>query len=90
MWVITINLRGLGDLGGLGEPDDLPFFNHHPHCITTVADTTKAQQLLGFNPQITLREGLIKLRDWYLKGGQPLEALLEQEIVYNWKSLTLN
>ena len=28
MWVITINLRGLGDLGGLGESEG--FANHHP------------------------------------------------------------
>jgi UDP-glucose 4-epimerase len=49
------------------------------------ADTTKARQLLGFEPTVTLREGLVKLRDWYLSLGQPPEVLLEQEIVRNWE-----
>jgi UDP-glucose 4-epimerase len=49
------------------------------------ADSTKAHQLLGFEPQVTLREGLARLRDWYLSLGQPPEKLLEQEIVHNWQ-----
>jgi len=49
------------------------------------ADTTKARQLLGFEPQVTLREGLSRLRDWYLSLGQSPEALLEQEVVRNWE-----
>jgi UDP-glucose 4-epimerase len=49
------------------------------------ADTTKARQLLGFEPQVTLREGLSRLRDWYLSLGQSPEALLKQEIVRNWE-----
>ena len=49
------------------------------------ADTTKARQLLGFEPRVTLREGLTRLRNWYLSQGQPPEALLEQEIVRNWE-----
>jgi len=51
------------------------------HC----ADTTKACQLLGFEPRVTLREGLTRLKDWYLSLGQPPELLLEQEIVRNWE-----
>ena len=49
------------------------------------ADITKAGQTLGFQPIVSLREGLIRLRDWYLSLGQPPEALLEQEIVHNWQ-----
>ena len=49
------------------------------------ADTTKAHQLLGFEPRVTLREGLIRLRDWYLSLGQPPEVLLKQEILRNWE-----
>ncbi len=48
------------------------------------AETTNALNLLGFKPQVSLREGLIKLRDWYLSLGQSPEALLENEIVRNW------
>ena len=51
------------------------------------ADTTKARQLLGFEPEVTLREGLARLREWYLSLGQPPEVLLEQEIVRNWEPM---
>ena len=50
------------------------------------AGTTRARQLLGFEPQITLREGLEKLRDWYISLDQAPEALLEQEIIRNWEA----
>jgi len=49
------------------------------------ADITKACQLFGFEPRVTLREGLIRLRDWYLGLGQLPELLLEQEVVHNWE-----
>jgi len=49
------------------------------------ADISKARQLLGYEPEVTLLEGLIDLRDWYLSLGQSPESLLEQEVVYNWE-----
>ena len=49
------------------------------------ADTTKARQLLGFEPKVTLHEGLSRLKDWYLSLGQSVEELLEQEVVHNWE-----
>jgi UDP-glucose 4-epimerase len=48
------------------------------------ADISKARQLLGFEPEVTLQEGLVRLRDWYLDRKQPLEALLKEEVVHNW------
>lgn len=48
------------------------------------AETTTASQLLGFEPQITLRDGLVRLKEWYLSLGQSPEKLLEHEIVHNW------
>ncbi len=48
------------------------------------AETTKARQLLGFKPEITLREGLMKLKDWYLTSEEYPETLLKHEIVRNW------
>ena len=50
------------------------------------ADATKARQLLGYEPEVTLSEGLSRLRDWYLSLEQPVEELLEQEILHNWDS----
>jgi len=49
------------------------------------ADTAKARTLLGFKPSVTLQEGLVKLKEWYLAKGLPPEKLLEQEIVRNWE-----
>lgn len=48
------------------------------------AETSKANDLLGFKPKIDLIEGLTKLRDWYLSLGQSPETLLKDEIVHNW------
>lgn len=50
------------------------------------ADTGKAQSLLGFQPKVTLREGLIRLRDWYASLARPPEQLLEDEIQRNWEN----
>jgi UDP-glucose 4-epimerase len=48
------------------------------------ADTTQARQLLGFEPTVSLRAGLTRLRDWYLSLGKLPEDLLKQEVVHNW------
>ena len=32
---------------------------------TTFADISKAQKLFNYNPASTLRDGLIKFKDWY-------------------------
>lgn len=49
------------------------------------ADRGRARQLLGFEPQVSLREGLVRLRNWYLSLPSPPELLLEREIVRNWE-----
>jgi UDP-glucose 4-epimerase len=48
------------------------------------ADATKARHVLGFEPKITLREGLTRLKDWYSSLGRSPISLLEQEVVHNW------
>jgi UDP-glucose 4-epimerase len=48
------------------------------------ADSTKAHRLLGFEPKIMMRDGLLNLKDWYMHLDQSPESLLEQEIVRNW------
>jgi UDP-glucose 4-epimerase len=50
------------------------------------ADATKARRVLGFESTVSLREGLTRLKDWYLSLGLPPRVLLEQEIVHNWDS----
>lgn len=49
------------------------------------ADITKARKLLGFNPQVTLQDGLRRLKDWYLSLSQSPEVLLKQVISRNWE-----
>jgi UDP-glucose 4-epimerase len=48
------------------------------------ADSSEARKLLGFSPVVTLRDGLSRLKDWYLGRGLSPEQLLEAEIVHNW------
>jgi len=49
------------------------------------ADGTKARELLRFEPTVTLRDGLTRLRDWYLGLGETPKVLLEQEVAHNWE-----
>ncbi len=50
------------------------------------ADITRARQLLGFEPCVSLHDGLLNLRDWYLGLAQSPEELLQGEIVRNWEA----
>jgi UDP-glucose 4-epimerase len=49
------------------------------------ADTTMARRLLGFEPRVSLPQGLTMLRDWYLALGLSPDVLLEQASVRNWE-----
>ena len=49
------------------------------------ANIITGRELIGFEPEVTLREGLIKVKDWYLSLNQPPERLLEEEIRRNWE-----
>ncbi len=54
------------------------------------ADGSRARELLGFEPRVTLAEGLARLHDWYLTSTPDVEALLAQELVHNWESKESN
>jgi UDP-glucose 4-epimerase len=49
------------------------------------ADSSKAERLLGFEPQISMNEGLQRLKAWYESLGKKPEDLLEREKVRNWE-----
>ncbi len=49
------------------------------------ADSSRAQKVLAFAPRVGLREGLERLKDWYLASGLSAEKLLEAEVVHNWE-----
>ena len=48
------------------------------------ADTSKAARLLGYRPQVELRDGLRRLLDWYRAQPQSPDELLAGEVVHNW------
>jgi UDP-glucose 4-epimerase len=50
------------------------------------ADSSTARRFVGFEPRISLRDGLTRLRDWYLTRGVSYERLLQDERVHNWKA----
>ncbi|MEL6309541.1 MAG: SDR family NAD(P)-dependent oxidoreductase [Chloroflexota bacterium] len=50
------------------------------------ADSSRAGALLGFEPQVSLQEGLRRLLRWYETLDQSPEELLESEKVRNWES----
>lgn len=92
----TINLGNGREISINDLAREVAYVMERPHAAIThseprpgdvlrlYADMTKARQVIGFEPDVTLREGLIKLKNWYLNMESP-EELLEQEIVHNWK-----
>jgi UDP-glucose 4-epimerase len=48
------------------------------------ADAGRARQLLNFQPQVSLREGLGQLKAWYEAQAASPVQLLEEERVRNW------
>jgi UDP-glucose 4-epimerase len=49
-----------------------------------IADVSRARTLLGFEPRVSMSEGLQRLLQWYRAQRKTPEELLEQEIVRNW------
>jgi UDP-glucose 4-epimerase len=50
-----------------------------------MADSSKARKLLQFQPTVSLRDGLVRIRDWYASQTKSPEELLEQEVLRNWE-----
>ena len=48
------------------------------------ADSAKARQSLGFQPTVSLQQGLIRLKQWYDGLDVKPEELLKDEITRNW------
>jgi UDP-glucose 4-epimerase len=49
------------------------------------ADTAKARRLFGYRPRVGFREGLARLVEWYGAQGVTARALLEKEVLRNWR-----
>lgn len=75
------------EIASIVERQDTDVIYQEPRpgdVLRLYAETTKADKLLEFKPQVSLHEGLVKLRNWYLSLGKSPEFLLEKEIVRNW------
>lgn len=63
----------------------IEYDNRRPgDVIRLCADTRRARELLGYEPAVSLSEGLTRLREWYEGQGKKPEELLRDEVVRNW------
>jgi UDP-glucose 4-epimerase len=69
---------------GRGDPEVVLDAPRPGDVLRLYADSTLARELLGFAPEVPLREGLARLRDWYLGLERSPEELLRDEIVRIW------
>jgi nucleoside-diphosphate-sugar epimerase len=70
----------------VGRPDaEIIYAERRPGDVVRLqCDGSKAKKLLGFKTTVTLRDGLVRLRDWYASEGKSAEELLKQERLLNW------
>ena len=52
-------------IGREGNVEHLPF--HPADMIANLADVHKAGELLGWEPRISLQEGIHRMVDWYMR-----------------------
>lgn len=50
------------------------------------ADAGKARALLGYEPRVSLAEGLALVKDWFAEQGESPSQLLADEIEENWRA----
>jgi UDP-glucose 4-epimerase len=84
---ISVNelAREVGMVLGHPEPAIVHMEARPGDVLRLCADSSLARDLCGFAPEISIREGLAKLRDWYEVQGIPPAVLLEKEMVRNWE-----
>lgn len=85
---ITVNELAEQIKAVVGNPDAvIRYDDPRPGDVLRLyADASQAGELLGFEPQITLSEGLRQLKSWYDSLDVSLEDLLKQEKVRNWET----
>lgn len=83
---IAILAYEVAEAAGLEDPDLIHDAPRPGDVQRLCADITKARELLGFEPHVSLFEGLNRLKEWYDQQPQSPRELLEQEIVRNWES----
>ena len=71
----------------VGRPAEVEHDAPRPGDVLRLcADTSKARQLIGYQANVTMSDGLCRLLDWYEASGVSPESLLENEVVHNWQA----
>ena len=70
---------------GRGKADVVHMDPRPGDVMRLYADATRAKSLLGFSPQVSLREGLERLMKWYGDSGRSPEEMLREEVLQNWE-----
>jgi len=67
------------------EPDEIDYMTNKPEGVRhRAADTTRAEELLGWEPEYTVEDGIKRTLDWYVDARDPeyvkenLETLLHE------------
>ena len=70
------------DYFGLNKLEYLKFVADRPGQVDThIADITKAKEILGWEPTITMKEGIISTIKWYLANENHWRGLQSEELV---------
>ncbi len=70
---------------GRGKADVVRMDSRPGDVMRLYADSTRANSLLGFSPEVSLGEGLKRLMKWYGDSGRSPEEMLRDEVVQNWE-----
>jgi UDP-glucose 4-epimerase len=84
---ITVNELAQAVRTVVGKPDaPVAYQGARPgDTLRLYADIGYASKAIGYEPRVTLLEGLRALREWYASLGRPPEKLLDEEHVLNWE-----
>lgn len=75
------------EIAAIVDRTDINIIHDEPRpgdVLRLYADSTRSYELLGFKPHVSLQEGLVELKKWYLSLDRSPEVLLENEFVRNW------
>ncbi len=83
---ITVNELAKTVLGVVGQSkSNIQYEADRPGDVLRLySDSTKAKELLGYEPKTSLMEGLSKLYAWYKQQPKTAAELLEDENPFNW------
>ena len=70
---------------GRGKAEVVHIDSRPGDVMRLYADSTQADSLLGFSPEVSLANGLERLMKWYGDSDRSPEEMLRDEVVQNWE-----